>query len=129
MSGQTTEKELPFEWFTVGGIIYDSIEEACDADHGWYLNEYEVSREYGGPEEGGWWYNLRIPTGTSYPMPYATTFEEACEAAHPLDADAWLANKRDNPRGIYSVIGGRDLEWNVEQHPPRQQPMTRPHYE
>ena len=24
-----------------------------------FLNVYEVTREYGGPEEGGWWYNAR----------------------------------------------------------------------
>ena len=23
----------------------------------YYVNEYEVDRIYGGPEEGGWWYN------------------------------------------------------------------------
>ena len=22
-----------------------------------YVNAYEVTRHYGGPEEGGWWYN------------------------------------------------------------------------
>ena len=22
-----------------------------------YVNEYEVDRKYGGPEEGGWWYD------------------------------------------------------------------------
>lgn len=23
----------------------------------WYVSEYEVTRHYGGPEEGGWWYS------------------------------------------------------------------------
>lgn len=22
----------------------------------YYINEYSINREYGGPEEGGWWY-------------------------------------------------------------------------
>ena len=26
-----------------------------------YVNAYEVSRHYGGPEEGGWWYNNYSP--------------------------------------------------------------------
>jgi|APSaa5957512535_1039671.scaffolds.fasta_scaffold00216_20 hypothetical protein len=26
----------------------------------YYVNVYEVDRGYGGPEEGGWWYNIGI---------------------------------------------------------------------
>lgn len=27
----------------------------------WYLNVYLTDRAYGGPEEGGWWYNYGVP--------------------------------------------------------------------
>jgi len=26
-----------------------------------YVNAYRVSRAYGGPEEGGWWYDVGEP--------------------------------------------------------------------
>jgi hypothetical protein len=29
-----------------------------------YVNVYEVTQEYGGPEEGGWWYSCRHPLGS-----------------------------------------------------------------
>jgi len=32
-----------------------------------YVNAYLVSREYGGPEEGGWWYDVGTPL-TSMPL-------------------------------------------------------------
>jgi hypothetical protein len=32
-----------------------------------WVNAYKVTRQYGGPEEGGWWYNDRSPL-TSIPI-------------------------------------------------------------
>lgn len=26
----------------------------------WYVSEYSVTRHYGGPEEGGWWYSWYV---------------------------------------------------------------------
>lgn len=37
-----------------------------------FLMKYEDSQQYGGPEEGGWWYNLGIPQwkfGIFLPLP------------------------------------------------------------
>lgn len=37
-----------------------------------FLMKYEDSQQYGGPEEGGWWYNLGIPQwkfGILLPIP------------------------------------------------------------
>ena len=36
--------------------------------HMLFLNVYAVERVYGGPEEGGWWYNCGVPLA-SVPMP------------------------------------------------------------
>jgi hypothetical protein len=33
-----------------------------------YLVVYEVSRHYGGPEEGGWWYDQLTHTGVAIPF-------------------------------------------------------------
>lgn len=37
-----------------------------------YLNVYETDRSYGGPEEGGWWYNTGNPLGS---QPFAAEIE------------------------------------------------------
>lgn len=29
-----------------------------------YINVYEIGREYGGPEEGGWWFDTGVPVVT-----------------------------------------------------------------
>ena len=34
--------------------------EVLENDPIWYVNEYETNRAYGGPEEGGWWYDYGI---------------------------------------------------------------------
>jgi hypothetical protein len=49
-----------------------------------YINVYEVSSEYGGPEEGGWWYNYyepikSIPVRGSKSRKIKSTFRKACK--------------------------------------------------
>lgn len=94
----------------------------------WRVNEYEVTREYGGPEEGGWWYNLHRPTGSSIVLTGAFEAREVWDVAHDLNAFANVENKNSNPRGIYSVIGGADIRWVAENHEPCVSPATTPHY-
>lgn len=113
----------------VGGIIYATREEADDADRNWRLNEYEVTREYGGPEEGGWWYNLYRPTGQSIVLPPLVTYDEADDMLGVLNMYAAQDNKATNPHGIYSVLGGADTLWQLEHNAPEPSPATRPHYE
>lgn len=113
----------------VGGIVYETWEEADAADRGYRLNEYEVSRQYGGPEEGGWWFSLYEPTGRSIMLAHLCTWEEARDARAQVQEFVDLDNKANNPRGMYSVIGGSDMLWSVEQHEPRRCPETWPHYE
>lgn len=38
-----------------------------------YLNAYVVGRSYGGPEEGGWWYDVGNPVAI---VPIPTTYEK-----------------------------------------------------
>lgn len=113
----------------VGGIVYATVDEAERADRGYRLNEYRVSREYGGPEEGGWWYTLYEPTGVTLPLWHLVTYEEAARVRDQLQTFADVGNAVDNPHGIYSVLGGSSILWQVEQHEARREPERRPHYE
>lgn len=48
-----------------------------------YLNAYEVTRHYGGPEEGGWWYNMGTPLA-SIPLKATSVIGhlDGCERCH-----------------------------------------------
>jgi len=85
----------------------------------WYVNVYAVSRHYGGPEEGGWWYDSGDPVAST---PYFTK------------ADAYAARDAARERFVrtdkrYSVNGGEDWTVAVERQFAAEYPTTRPRYE
>jgi len=88
----------------------------------YFVNVYSVSREYGGPEEGGWYYDQYLPE-RSYPC-VDKTYAESLQAK--LEAD-YKAQKPEDDRT--SVIGTPDWRVCIEQHPALPNPMSRPHYE
>ena len=100
--------------------------EAYEADwlaqftNGFYVNTYEIDRAYGGPEEGGWWFD----TGSIVKSVRCDTQDEA-EAmtdrrrlAHPNTGDA-------------SSVTYRGGEYRTRIEPVRgiDYPEHRPHYE
>lgn len=74
-----------------------------------YVNVYEHSREYGGPEEGGWWYD----TGSNG---YIWNSYKSLDAA-----ESRATELRKSIDKCYRV--------RVEEHLPRDWPEGRPHYE
>lgn len=88
------------------------------ADGAW-ANVYEISREYGGPEEGGWWYDVGQPVRSIK----ADTYEIA-----KLMVD-YLANEYPATGRSESVLGGEDYRVTIEPHEAKAYPEERPHYE
>lgn len=87
---------------------------------------YEVDRAYGGPEEGGWWYDtgrlerpFRIVTGESRAIKLAAR------------ANTLLEQLQRTKRCIGSVAyqGGRHRVLPFENAAPHQFPETAPRYE
>lgn len=87
---------------------------------------YEIDRAYGGPEEGGWWFDcgqlVRI----------VRTFkseEKAYRAARR--ANGWLDRLQKHVRDVGSVAydGGRYAAEVHEDFAPAHYPDQRPHYE
>lgn len=121
-----------------------------------YFAVYEVSRCYGGPEEGGWWYDdgrvlgafklrrselcvvrdKRWRTGADGRMvlqPYERV-DVRPDAMRRLEKMAardfgYLPVKPRGYRGRGSVIGGPDIEVRVMSCVPYDYPAQRPHYE
>lgn len=119
-----------------------------------YVNIYEASRAYGGPEEGGWWFDTGSPIGS---IPVELTDQER-EEIHALievvhgPADAldpelyakhftnYLREKAQAIREKYeerypntgkrsSVLGGTDHTVCIEDHFARPYPEEYPRYE
>jgi hypothetical protein len=85
-----------------------------------YVNVYEVDRQYGGPEEGGWWYD----TGEVV----------LSERFYNLDAaEARVKELADEyPKTGFSssvIYSGGDYRIWIEDEPAQNYPDNRPHYE
>lgn len=116
-----------------------------------YYAVYEVSRHYGGPEEGGWWFD-RGEVLYCAPVPRsdrahlserrdqfgrrwtATVDRVTPRALRRFERMAardfgYLPVKPRGYRGRSSVIGGPDIEVRITAYVPQDYPAERPHYE
>ena len=84
------------------------------------VNIYDIGRAYGGPEEGGWYYDYRHRGETI--MAYAT-LALARYVANCINTTGQL------PSGEGGVLNTYQCEALVEEHAPRDYPPYRPHYE
>ena len=87
---------------------------------------YEIDRCYGGPEEGGWWYD----TGT---LERIVVIRHSEEAAFQMArcANSLLTHIERGRRDVASMAygGGRHRAEVFEDAAPRFFPEERPHYE
>jgi hypothetical protein len=86
-----------------------------------FVNVYTITRHYGGPEEGGWYFNWFeckevIPVQHQYATQLANTFYDKYVKSHKHG-------------DIYSVLGGQDVAVYVELHPKQSETKERPYYE
>ncbi len=86
----------------------------------------EKDRQYGGPEEGGWWYD----TGTVVKKIRAASHRQVPNAVK--QAETWIKNQGTPRHGVGSVIY-RGGEYEVQVCEPGERPSDyprrRPHYE
>jgi len=106
----------------VAFISHLIVHEDCLEPAPWYVNVYEEDRGYGGPEEGGWWYNIATPVWHER----LDTKDRA--EARKLELEEMYPEEGDRP--VSSVIySGGAYTIRIENHPPVAQPQTTPHYE
>lgn len=85
-----------------------------------FVTAYEVTRHYGGPEEGGWWYNWFEPIQT---VPVA---KEDAETMVSVLKERYEDRVEGN---IYSVLGGTAVDVIIEDEPATHATTERPRYE
>lgn len=118
-----------------------------------YISAYHVSRQYGGPEEGGWWYNAYEWLKVSIPFRAVQTVRwddgdedegrqpgwRPCGPPQPADEPAQVRfqaayyllteifGEETNTRG--SVLSDGDIEFIIEREPGERGEWPRPRYE
>jgi hypothetical protein len=89
-----------------------------------------IDRRYGGPEEGGWWYDAATPLVEGDDAQHVRIFHDwdsAHEYARTLDLVAAARNAAEGNRELGSVLSdGIVGAWIWEGFPA---PTPRPHYE
>jgi hypothetical protein len=84
-----------------------------------FVAVYAIDRCYGGPEEGGWWYDTGDLVEVVVCLPY-----EVDQVKDDLSSQYPFTRKR------YSVNGGEDYDLETsDTFPPEHFPESIPHYE
>jgi hypothetical protein len=96
---------------------------------GYVVAVYELGQSYGGPEEGGWWYD----TGELVRVLRAfKDLEKACDYARRVNRSLhFKAESNPHIRPLHSVAydGGRFCAEIHDGTAPESYPLRRPHYE
>ena len=108
----------PYETLTV-------LDGALPTDAIYTVALYGVQREYGGPEEGGWWYDVPTFERTVVAGLDQDTAWERCRA---LNAAQKVIAKREGLIGRGSMLGGADAVYYVEVEAKSHELTERPHY-
>lgn len=105
----------------------DACDDNCVACHyrrrgRLWLNAYTVDRCFGGPEEGGWWYDQWVPLAG-----LQVSTEEYAVAAYDLLCDTY--EDREGRWDRFQSVGGPDVVLLFEPHEGQPDPPCRPVYE
>ena len=109
-----------------------------------YLNIYQCSQAYGGPEEGGWWYSCSELIDSKR----ISNLTRARQTVKELNKKFKNDDKGEYQMGFggfdgcddsgegdddYLMLGGHwgfsDIRACIEEHPGKNYPSERPHYE
>ena len=108
-------------WKQAGDYFLDYVNYKAE-DMQYHVTVYGVEREYGGPEEGGWWYN-RDYVIESHPIAFS--------ALDGFDLFGYGEDAKENYAhgDIYSMAGGRKVFTTIEIVEGLHETRDRPHYE
>lgn len=101
----------------------------------YYIHKHRVSLQYGGPEEGGCWYDTGVPDKDWDTNPYQQGFvdeEAAYEVCRALNGKEKERAKKEEDYEYHSVLAYRSNHFSYSVHDTpimEEYPKERPHYE
>lgn len=106
------------------------LQELIYAGEVYWIHKHEVALQYGGPEEGGWWYDTGYPTGFSFgPIIGEDAAYDQSRALNKLEHERQEAEEKYDYTSVLSHMS-MHYQYTVEDYPePKAFPETRPHYE
>jgi len=113
------------EWDNEGNVLYEE-------DKTFYIHKYEVGQCYGGPEEGGWWYEAGTPTEDWKPLGPIKGEEIAYVIVRALNEYEHERAERDEQYSYTSVLSHQSehFSYDIDESPVAEgYPKVRPHYE
>ena len=100
-------------------------------DEIYYVHKFSARMVYGGPEEGGWWFDSGHPVSTWMPEAYSRE-EDAYARCRELNAQERERAKKEEPYEYTSVVAYKSnhYSYDVSTSPIAEAyPKERPHYE
>lgn len=97
----------------------------------YYIHKYEVAQQYGGPEEGGWWYKAGDPV-EDWPPVFVENEEVAFEVCRALNKAEMERRDKEEPYEYTSALSymSEHFEFDVSESSVAESfPKVRPHYE
>lgn len=98
----------------------------------YYIHKHEVGLQYGGPEEGGWWYESGSPCGDWVPLGPFKSEDEAYAKCRELNDQEHDRAKEEEDYDYTSVLSYRSNHYAYsisETTIMRSYPEHRPYYE
>lgn len=111
---------VPFDEVLPVGIGDGSLMDSEGNLLRWFINAYEIDRCYGGPEEGGWWFDAG-EIRRSIPC---KSFEEA-----EANVDRVRRAFKSSGKSSSVIYDGGDYSVRIEEQPGKDYPERMPHYE
>ena len=91
-----------------------------------YPELYDVGRMYGGPEEGGWWWDCYVLRHTFKARMGKESTESERKALERLTR---YLNRQEGNRPLSSVLSTGYIQWNIAEMPGELSTKERPRYE
>jgi hypothetical protein len=109
-------------------VANDGTEQESQMTDFYSVSIHLYDRAYGGPEEGGWWFDYGEPDHGYWN--FTRLFDNAEDArAYGNSLDGVIAELNQGRPEVSSVVSEGRYGWFVQEGYPHAWPVTRPHYE
>lgn len=108
----------------IAKTILEKVAKHISPSKRYYLNEYELNRAYGGPEEGGWWYD----TGRFVRTIGVHENQEDAETQMEIYSGPYLRRRREDRYEPSSMSCNGWPTLRIEEQPGADFPVVPPQY-